>query len=214
MTDFRKIILVMLLFIAATSLSAIKDNSYNSIGLHFGTSSGNGYAMRWMGEQLGFQITLGASTKGSNKVKFPDSYYDYSFDYTPDINDEIWVKKTGRSSTGTMAINGILMLDHFNSGRIYIMGGGSVKNGRKSVFSSKYRSASFGTNYNRYDKIIGKAVKREEKDIYEWTVGFGPGVELSFTRHFRIAFEVPITYNDRKDIIMYIPQVGLYYYLK
>jgi len=31
---------------------------------------------------------------------------------------------------------------------------------------------------------------------------------------FSLAMELPITFNWKKEVVMYIPQVGVYYYFK
>lgn len=215
MSNFRRISLMILLIIIAASLNAQSYNNRRSFGLHFGTSSGNGYAMRWMGEQYGLQLTLGAYTKGSNKVSFPDQFYESedAIQYTPDADSLIWKKKNGRKTVGTIAINGIFVLDHFNRGRFYVMGGASVVNGKKKEFSAQYKDVSYGT-WKRYERVSDEPIKSDFKNVMDWTLGIGPGLEFSLTRHFRIALEVPVTYDSNDDIIMYIPQVGFYYYFK
>jgi len=200
--------ITVVLLSLAISVAALEDNSRSSIGLHFGTSSGNGYAMRWMGRDLGLQATLGAYTSGNNDVKFNESYYDYENESTA---SEITVTKKGRSTSGTIALNSLIMLDHFNRGRLYIMAGGSYTYHREKVFSAQYRRV-VGQSYNY--ELVDNSETSEKKTEHRWTAGIGPGLELGLSRHFRIAFEVPITYNYDDEIIMYIPQVGFYYYFK
>lgn len=214
MKTIRNISLVAIMVLLAVSLSAKKYNDRNSMGLHFGTASGSGYAMRWMGDKYGFQLTLGAYTKGSNKVRFEDPYTDYNAIYTPDVTGHIWRKLSGRSTKAEIGLNGIIMLDHFNKGRFYLIGGGAMTSGKKKVFSAKYKLEYAGTSSSRYSRVSTVPIKSEYEKVKDWIVGIGPGVELSITRHFRLAFEVPITYDDRDDIVMYIPQVGFYYYFK
>ena len=200
----KKLLFLCLLAVLAVGLNAREDNTHSSIGLHFGTSSGNGYAMRWMGPKLGLQATLGAYTSGSNDVKFNETYYDINDEYT---DNEITINKKGRSTSGTVALNGLIMLDHFNRGRLYIMAGGSYTYHRERVYSSRY----IRSNYDNYN-LVPNSKTSTRKTENRWTAGIGPGIELGLSRHFRIAFEVPITYNYDDEIIMYIPQVGFYYY--
>lgn len=47
-----------------------------------------------------------------------------------------------------------------------------------------------------------------------WTIGVGPGFEFEFSDRFHVCFEVPMTYNNRDDITMFIPSGGFYYYFK
>lgn len=202
----KKMLILVILAGFTLGVNALEDNTHSSIGLHFGTSSGNGYAMRWMGSKLGLQATLGAYTSGSNDVKFNDYYYDYDYETT---DNEIDVNKKGRSTSGTVALNGLIMLDHFNRGRLYIMGGGSYTYYREKKFTARYRLSTDGSH--SYQLIPGSETSSKETE-HRWTAGIGPGVELGLSRHFRISFEVPITYNYDDEIIMYIPQVGFYYY--
>lgn len=202
----KKTLVLCLLAMVAIGLGALEDNTHSSIGLHFGTSSGNGYAMRWMGPSLGLQATLGAYTSGSNEVKFNEYYYDY--DYEAGEN-EITVTRKGRSTSGTAALNGLIMLDHFNRGRLYIMAGGSYTYYREKRFSALYQKVN-DQSYNY--RLVPNSVSSVKNTEHRWTAGIGPGVELGLSRHFRISFEVPITYNNDDEIIMYIPQVGFYYY--
>lgn len=214
MKTIRNISLVALLILFAVTLSAKKYNEARSIGIHFGTSSGSGYAMRWMGEQLGYQLTLGAHTGGSNKVVFRDHYTDYDANYTPDVTGHIRRKLTGRSIKATIGLNSIYVLDHFNKGRLYLIGGGALTTGRKKVYSARYKLTYAGPNSSSYDRVVDEPIRSEMVNIYDWIVGVGPGVEMSLTRHFRVAFEVPITYNHKGELVMYIPQIGIYYYFK
>ncbi|HPV14755.1 MAG TPA: hypothetical protein PL126_03795 [Candidatus Cloacimonadota bacterium] len=214
MKTIRNISLVAILVLLAVGLSAGKYNERKGIGLHFGTASGSGYAMRWMGDQFGFQLTMGAYTKGSNKVNFRDHYYDYDAEYTPDVNGHIWRKISGRSTKAAIGLNGIMVLDRFNKGSFYVVGGGSMTTGKKTVFSAKYLLSYSGSDSNSYRRVAMEPIKSEKVNVHDWIVGVGPGIELALTRHFRLAFEVPITYDDSDDIVMYIPQVGFYYYFK
>jgi hypothetical protein len=47
-----------------------------------------------------------------------------------------------------------------------------------------------------------------------WTVGAGPGFEFEFSDRFHVCIELPMTYNNKDDITMYIPSGGFYYYFK
>lgn len=198
-------IIVSLMLIIACGIAAQTDNSSVGFGLHFGTVSGNGYAMRWMGEDLGLQLTIGAMTSGSNNVKFYTTYYPDDEEF----GSVITVDKKGRDRSLNGAINVLYMLDHFKKGRLYLAGGFSYTNYKKHVVSMDYRYEQ----YNYYTLIEDS---RREEDVLEhqWTAGIGPGIELGISSHFRLAFEVPVTYDYKDDIVMYLPQIGFYYYFK
>ncbi len=187
------------------SLQAQDHNTKKAIGLHFGSSTGNGYAMRWMGKDAGFQLTFGAYTFGDNKVYFSESIYDYDNDATL-----ITAEEEGRESAVNVGLNYMFMLDHFRNGRLYMMVGGSYKYFAQKIFSQDYQ-LNPGTDY--YYPVDGS--QEENLNIeHRWTVGAGPGFDLALGKQFRLAVELPITYNWNNDVVMYVPQVGLYYYFK
>ncbi len=202
----KKLVLLFLSLLFAVGMAAIDDNEKAGLGLHFGSISGNGYSMRWMGEDLGLQLTIGAMTSGSNDVHFNQFYY-------PDYDESattITVSKKGRDRSLIGAINLLFMLDHFKRGRLYLVGGCSVNDYRKRVFSADYRYTSSISQY----QLVDGSQREEDLNELRWTAGIGPGIELAVSRHFRLAFEVPISYNYKDDIVMYIPQVGFYYFFK
>ncbi len=162
--NVRLLLAVMLLLLLALPLYAENENSKTALGFHAGTSTGVGYAMRWMGPEVGVQATFGAYA----------------------INE---------SSAINFAVNGMGILDEFRYGRIYIMAGGMVK-------------------YYHHDKYEDPYYPEEEINENRWCVGVGPGLEWILSKQFRLALEIPITYNWKNDIIMYIPQGGIYYYFK
>ena len=201
-----KCMIIILLFGVSLLLAFEDANSRVGLGLHFGTQTGNGYAMRWMGRLHGAQGTLGAYTIGSNNVKFEDSFWDYD-----ESAATITRNKNGREAAVNLAANYLFMLDHFKTGRLYLIGGGSYTYYQKRVYSKQYRQQTPGSAY--YEAIDGTEsdyLKREDR----WTVGFGPGFEIILGKQFRFSIEVPITYNYKDEIVMYIPQAGIYYYFK
>jgi hypothetical protein len=47
-----------------------------------------------------------------------------------------------------------------------------------------------------------------------WAVGAGPGFEFEVSDRFHVCIEIPMKYNHKDDITMYIPSGGFYYYFK
>lgn len=200
----KNIAILLLLLGLSLALSAQEAKSRTALGLHFGTSSGNGYSMRWMGEKHGLQATLGAYTAGSNNVSLDDYYYNYDSSSNP-----ITVEEPGKRGAVIMGLNYLYMLDHFRSGRLYIFSGGSYQYFQERVHMADY-TYSGSSNY-----VIDESSRRSELHRENrWTVGVGPGFELELGSQFRFSFELPITFNWKDDIVMYIPQAGLYYYFK
>lgn len=224
----KHIVLLAALMLLTLSLSAQGFLSKTAVGLHAGTQSGTGYSMRFMGEKHGFQATIGAVTWGDDNVYFPDKYYRYDY-YYDEINLDgypmasgdtlITVRQDGRLNIANIGLNYIYTLDKFSVlrqkdlGRIYVMAGGSYEYNRQTSFTKDYHFVpEVDTMYllpvNDDDPV------RSSNLQHRWTAGAGLGVELGFGKNFRVALEMPITYNWEKRIVMYLPQIGLYYYFK
>lgn len=156
-----KSILLMILVIMLAAQLAGENKSKTGMGFHAGTSTGIGYAMRFMSEQksLGGQVTLGAIA-------------------TKDF------------SMFNLGANLIGVIDNFKSGRFYVMAGGMIGS---------------SSDENEYGEDVTNSY---------WCFGVGPGVELELFKNIRFAVELPFTYNNDNELIMYIPQGGIYYYFK
>jgi hypothetical protein len=205
----RNILVIITLVIFCLPLFAQVPKSRKGIGFHMGTTTGIGYAMRWMNQKSGYQVTFGGYTFGNNEVYFADDYYDWDTEFGGE--DQITMEQAGRESAINIGLNYLHMLDHFNNGRLYFMAGGSYKYYQQKFFTMDYQQT--GENSADYDVIEGS--KNEAYRIeHRWTVGGGPGFEFEIGNHFRFAAELPITYNWENDIVMWIPQAGIYYFFK
>ncbi len=204
----HRFLLLLLLVLGLTATLAAEPIGYKTaLGLHFGTSSGNGYSMRWMGRNHGIQGTLGAYTAGKNTVMFDAPYaYDY-------IDDVVTVREKGKEGSVILGLNYMYMLDHFRSGRLYIFGGGSYQYYQKRTHYMDFQRVPDGTDGQHFIAVPNTKTSELERQ-HRWTVGVGPGFEFDLGSQFRMSFELPITYNWKDDIVMYIPQAGLYYYFK
>ena len=203
------LLLIVVLCIMASGLVA-RDSSERAIGVQFGTSSGSGYSYRWIGENHGLQFTLGAITYGSNKVKFPVFLYDEDVQ-SPGAESTLYSLK-GRKSSMSVGLNYINILEGNRSSRFYLSMGGAYTIKRDKEFTRSYNRIN--NNYYEYELNAVVPEIKSTKNDDKWTVGGGPGFELTLDKHFRFTIDLPLTYNSEEDIIMYIPQVGLYYYFK
>ena len=202
----KYIIFIMVIIGLSVSLWAQDINNKNALGFHFGSSTGSGYAMRWMGEKYGLQATLGGYTRGDNDVFFSNTEY---------VNSDesiIRIKEDGRDTSVIGGCNLIYILDYYKRGRFYLMGGGSYKFFYQTVYTMDYQLTQ--STYNDYYTVIPGTRKRDHEIQHRWTVGLGPGFDFSFAKKFCVAFELPITYNWKHDLISYVPQIGVYYYFK
>ncbi|MDZ4183003.1 MAG: hypothetical protein U1B83_09015, partial [Candidatus Cloacimonadaceae bacterium] len=149
----------------------------------------------------------GAFTMGSNNVKFADRIYRYEEEAA---ETNITVEKTGKEVKFNFGANYIHTLDDFGSGRLFIMAGGAYGYHQKRTFSKRYLREGNG---NYYSAIAGTETDKTTTDN-NWVLGIGPGVELNLGRMFAFSFELPLTIDQDSDIVMHIPQIGIYYYFK
>ena len=197
---------------SAALLSAERLNSQAAIGFHAGTSTGIGYAMRWMGPIHGAQVTFGAYTLGKKQPSFVE-FDDWDNEYAGE--DTINIVYNGRRAAINIGLNYLYNLDEFGAGRVYIMAGGTYQYFQQKKFSQDFVLQPYdGTHYyNFYTPQPGTEENWLKKE-HRWTFGAGPGFEWALSKQFRIAIELPITYNWEHDIVMWIPQGGIYYYFK
>ena len=206
-----KAIKVILLFtlLACVGVGYAEDLSKKGVGAQFGTASGNGYSYRWIGETHGIQFTLGAITYGSNDVKFPYYLYDEDID---NPGAHATYTRTGRKNSMSAGLNYIHVLDTSRHSRFYLTIGGSVLLSNEKQFTRTYDATN--TGYTSYELDTSVPMTSEKVKKTKWTAGAGPGFEVILDRHFRFSIDLPFTYNSDEEMVMYIPQVGLYYYFK
>jgi hypothetical protein len=209
----KPIIILFAIMVMSVSLFA-ELNSTQAFGVHFGTLTSSGYAMRFMGEKHGLQFTLGAYTLGNNEPFFDETtgWYEGN-DYTPD-DTLITIERGGRASAINAGINYLYTLDHFKGGRFYILSGGSYQYYQRKIFEQDYLWGPCPDYDSLYCYNLTGTEREKYKVEHRWTVGAGPGIEIALSKQLRIAVEIPITYNWKNDIVMWIPQAGIYYYFK
>ena len=161
---FKKILIV--LFVCLTAHLAAMDKYNTAMGVHFGTSTGNGYSIRKWGESNAYQLTFAAYT--SRK------HHPYSIT---------------RKNSVSLGANYLWGLHDSERYKFYLMTG-----------------MAYTVRRVREDGLW--------KSDDHWTVGAGPGFEFEFSDRFHVSIELPMTYNDKDDITMYIPSGGFYYYFK
>ncbi len=192
------------MLITGTSLMATTSRG---LGLHFGTVSANGFSYRQFTGKHGFQTTLGAISLGSN-----DTYF-----YTPQYGGyggapQITLTEEGRRTNVNFGLNYLYALANNPSGRFYVLGGASYLLSRVKQFEQDYGLQS-NDGYNDVYVLLGNHPERtkwENKSYYY--IGAGIGFELNLGRNFRWAIEMPLSVDQDGDVMMYIPQTGLYYY--
>ena len=187
--------------------SNLAAETTRGLGLHFGTVSANGFSYRQFTGKNGFQATIGAITLGNNEADLYPDYYGYH-----NGDPQITVTEEGRRNNVNIGLNYLYTLANNPTGRFYVFGGASYLYSRVKQFERDYALVT-GTEYNDHYQLISSYPPREswENKGYYY-VGAGLGFELSLGRGFKWAIEMPITVNEDGEVMMYIPQSGLYYY--
>ncbi|MBM4400284.1 MAG: hypothetical protein FJ041_08165 [Candidatus Cloacimonetes bacterium] len=204
-------LIVILLLIVVSNISAQKaktsspaeEEGSHGFGIHFGNVSGNGYAYRYLGQELGIQVVVGGFTTGKNDPSFSPNIYHYS--NAPQIS----VTEKGRKYSFNLGGNLIFPLKKLENTVFYLHGGTCWVYSDQKLFTQKYNYSSSMEVYN----ISGKYETSHNIKSYV-NFGAGPGVEMMAGKYFKLVIELPITYTGTKELIMYIPQAGLYYYFK
>ncbi|MCB5265506.1 MAG: hypothetical protein LHW41_04605 [Candidatus Cloacimonetes bacterium] len=177
---FKKILIVLM--VCASAQLAAMDTYNTAIGLHFGTSSGNGYSIRKWGDSNAYQVTFAAYATGKRDPIYQNS----------DFNNHEF--RTARKNSVSMGVNYLWGLHDAERYKFYVMTG-------MSYIMRKVK---------RYYAPDDNKWVRDDR----WTIGAGPGFEFEFSDRFHVCIELPMSYNDRDDITMYIPSGGFYYYFK
>lgn len=129
----KRIILSLIALVAINALFAFKGYD-SAMGLHFGTSTGNGYSIRKWNGSNGFQAVFSAYAYGSKKAP---RYFDGK-EY-----------KDGRRQAGELSFNYLWDLRRTNDYHFYIMSGGSYKLQKVKRF---YRDEDRDPEWIRDDK--------------------------------------------------------------
>lgn len=195
---------------AKTTHSKDNDAETQAFGIHFGNVSGNGYAYRYMGEQLGIQLVAGGFTTGNNKVSFPNRLIDYdNYSNPPSTLNRL---EKGRKYNFNIGGNLIFPLKKTDTAIFYLHSGACWMYSDEKIFRQSYE-LDYVSNYTVYYDASGD-IKSSHKVKSYVNFGIGPGVEIQAGKYFKLAIELPVTYTGNNELIMYIPQAGLYYYFK
>lgn len=205
---FHKI-LVIAIMVSMIGFCFAESDASKGIGVQFGTSSGSGYSYRWMGENHGFQFTIGAISYGTNDLKFPSWVYDDDIEMT---SDGPAYSRKGIKTSMSAGLNYIHVIDKSRSSTFYIVAGGSIGLHNQKMYRRYYDQSSPGSSSYTLDLSIPAESYRDKET--RWTLGAGPGFELALDKHFKFSIDLPFTVNSDEEMVMYVPQVGLYYYFK
>jgi hypothetical protein len=202
----KRIFVIVALVTFLSAGIALYGETARGLGLHFGTVSANGFSYRQFTGKNGFQATLGGIT-------FPGDDYYFSNTMYGDYNgaQQITVKEDGRTTDINVGLNYLRSLANNPTGRFYIFGGASYRYSRVETFEQDYTLVSGGYG-DTYEIMNGHPMRTGAENRGYYFVGAGMGFELNLGRGFKWAIEMPLTVNEDGNIMMYIPQSGLYYY--
>jgi len=150
-------------------------------------------------------LHFGISTGNGYSVRTwgTDNAYQFTFaayatgDKDPDYKPSDFYNhdyRDARKNSLSLGVNYLWGLLRAESYDFYLITGGSFTYRKVKRYSSAYDSRWVQDN--------------------RWAIGVGPGFEFEFSDRFHVAIEVPMTYNHKDDITMYIPSGGFYYYFK
>lgn len=108
----NKALFLLIILMITTGLYAEKQYT-TAIGLHFGTSTGNGYSFRKWGEDIGYQITFSAYSTGDKNPDYTSSDFT-NHDY-----------RDARKNSINLGVNYLWQLLESDSYKFYIISGGS-----------------------------------------------------------------------------------------
>ena len=199
-----KIVAILAILMISTMLMA---ETSRGLGLHFGTVSANGFSYRQFSGKHGFQATIGAITLGSDDVYFYNSTYgNYGG------ASQITLIEDGHRANVNIGLNYLYALADNPSGRFYLLGGASYLLSRIKQFEQDYSFQSNSGYDDNYTILNSHPQRTKWTNKGTYYIGAGLGFELNLGRNFRWAIEMPVSLNQDGDIMMYIPQTGLYYY--
>lgn len=195
---------ILILVLVLMAFGAFAKPS-RGLGLHFGTLSANGFSYRQFNSDKGFQITAGAISLSDDDVYF----------YAPSADQynnapRITLTEDGKRINTNLGINYLYSLADNPSGRFYLLGGASILYSRVKQLNQEF----YLTSSNYYTQDLSKPTTTSWDSRTRYYLGMGLGFELKLGRNFVWAIEMPITLNEKGDVMMYIPQSGLYYYFK
>lgn len=203
MNRFRITLLLAMLVFG----SLLMAETSRALGLHFGTVSANGFSYRQFSGKQGFQATIGAISLGSDDVYFYSPMYDNYGGAS-----QVTFTEDGHRANVNFGLNYLYALGDNPTGRFYLLGGASYLLSRIKQFEQDYELQSNVGSEDYYTILNNHPQRTKWKNEGSYYLGAGLGFELNLGRNFRWAIEMPLTLNQDGDIMMYIPQTGLYYY--
>ncbi|HOD18559.1 MAG TPA: hypothetical protein PKJ14_08010 [Candidatus Cloacimonadota bacterium] len=208
MSSIKFFLIAIMMLAAITGQLAAADvpanpDSTHALGFHFGLVSGYGLSYRHFCHEgkfqnFGFQGVVGGYSSGKNEASLKVQDAEREGDYLIDTD-------AGRKYYINIGLNGIYELKRTSVFNFYLLGGMDWSYETKKLYHQKYDPADSSAYGNIYTDHKIKSLL---------SMGLGPGVEINLGRYFKLAVELPITYTGEHNLVMYIPQAGIYYYFR
>ena len=206
----KKLILTMI-FVAFV----FSQNLSQGLGFAAGMPSGAGFSYRFVGNNLGFQISSGMISFNNGDDEYPmhpqDGTNYFDCDGVDTSTTYSW-NDYGRNTSGNLGLLLIRPLHRSEQSLFYGFLGLSGYFHFEEVQAQDYHYICENDSTVLYEEI-GDLYSADEFET-TWFFGAGIGIQWNLTENIRISAELPITVSDKKDFFMYIPQVGLHYYFR
>lgn len=178
--------LTLVILLSLVGLWAQKDTETHNIGFMAGQLCRPGVGYRQWFNDWGFQVN---GMLMAEQDREPE-YYDYrEGDYYA------W----GRKLEANLGVSLMKTLNQNDNKRFYALVGYGLHHSERKLWESNYPSMSYPT-----------AVGYEVSNRHYW--GTGVGLEMQLLENLLGFVEIPITFQSNGEIMMYIPQIGIFYH--
>ena len=210
------------LIVSSTIVFAQNTKLSRGLGLSAGMISGTGFSYRQINEKNGFQISFGIMVFSDEDDDINDYYF--SDGYASVYNSSYWIPDTSDVKTeyeysyglsgdwGNLGLTYFIPLHRAKKSLFYTMAGISTYYSSDVKYSRDYKYVILSDSTYSYEPITDiQKTKTSDHGIF---FGVGIGIEYQFTENIRMSADLPLTFSSKGDIIMTIPQIGIYYYFK
>jgi len=181
-----KWIVILIILLSLAGLWAEKDAELHNFGFMAGQLCRPGVGYRQWINDWGFQVN---GMLMAEKDAEPN-YYDFR-----DGDYYAW----GRKLEANLGVSLLKTLKEKNNKKFYALLGYGLYHKERKLWESDYPSMNYAT-----------AVRYEVSNRHYW--GTGVGLEVLLLENLLWVVEIPITFQSNGEIMMYIPQVGIFYH--
>lgn len=201
--------LLLPVFLISSFVFSQNSNLTQGLGFAAGMPSGTGFSYRYMGDDHGFQVTMGAIAYDFNdddeyifSAELPGYYYSKDDFYTERSygNDRFW---------GNIGLTYYRPLHRAEKSLFYGFTGASMYYTSEKYIARTYKYYQDVDMFKPHGS--DKELRETELDMF---FGIGLGLTYNITNNIRFSLELPFTVSDQGHIWMIVPQGGLHYFFK